>query len=224
MKTRLENKDCNLIMQEYPDNYFDLAIVDPEYGININHNMGRRKNDRKSQYKKVEWDKKPPNSNYFNELFRISQNQIIWGGNYFELKPCKCYLIWDKLFSNSVSFSDCEFGWTSLDRTAKIFKYSPNNMNNRIHPTQKPIKLYEWIYNNYAKKEFKIIDTHGGSFSSLIAAHKFGLKEFVICEIDKDYFKAGKKRYELFVSQLNMFDNKDTQTNNKNSSDTCILF
>lgn len=199
-----ENKDCMLAMREFPDKYFELAIVDPEFGININHNIGRRKGDKPSNYKKVTWDSKIPNEEYFSELFRVSKNQIVWGGNYFPLPPCKCFVIWDKQFSEDVSFSTYEMAWTSFDSTAKGFVYAPAKNKNRIHPTQKPIALYKWLLKKYAKQGDKILDTHLGSGSSRIACYDTGF-DFWGYELDKDYFEAQEKRFKDHISQERLF-------------------
>ena len=214
MILRAENKDCMEVMAEYPDNYFDLAVVDPPYGINVT------KNKRLNNNSVNDWDSKIPSNEYFTELKRVSKNQIIWGGNYFieHLNNTRCFINWDKL-NHSDTYADCEMAWTSFDENAKIFKYMwdgnrygyEGNIKGvgkpsiRIHPTQKPIKLYEWIYKNYAKPEFKVIDTHGGSFSNAIAADNFNIAEFVICEIDKDYFTDGMHRYNEYKRQLKLF-------------------
>ena len=195
----LLNIDCMEYMATVPDKYFDLAIVDPPYGIGINHNMGRRKGDKKSSYKPAEWDNCSPQEIYFKELFRISKHQTIWGANYFISKmpyDSSCWLLWDKIFSEEVTFSQFEIAWTSFNGTCEKFEFHPSKQHNRIHPTQKPIQLYKWILKNHAKPDFKIIDTHLGSGSSAIAAHDFGIAEFVGCEIDKEYFEAAVKRFE----------------------------
>jgi site-specific DNA-methyltransferase (adenine-specific) len=189
------------VMARYPDKYFDLSVVDPPYGIQINMNMGRRKGMGTKHINK-NWDNEIPSDEYFEEIFRVSKNQIIWGGNYFNLPATKCFIIWDKKTPEDLSFAMCEFAWTSFDKVAKIFRKAiQTDNNNRIHPTQKPVALYDWIFHNYAKPTDKILDTHLGSGSSRIAAHKAGL-HFVGCEIDKEYFDAANKRYELYASQL----------------------
>lgn len=204
------NVDCMEYMRTLPDKAFDLAVVDPPYGLDIaNMNMGAGNSPRCSKlenrlWSKANWDKQSPNKEYFSELFRVSRNRIIWGGNYFELPPCKCFLIWDKgegLYGRS--FSECEQAWTSLKDTARVFKYSPVDKM-RIHPTQKPVALYAWIYSRYAKIGDKILDTHLGSGSSRIAAYDAGL-DFVGCEIDKDYFDAQEKRFQEHTAQENLF-------------------
>ncbi len=204
MASEVFNMDCMELMARYPDKHFDLAVVDPPYGININHNIGRRKGDKPSINKKVLWDNEIPTADYFVELFRVSNNQIIWGGNYFYMPPTKCFIIWHKpQMSEKVSFSMCEYAWASFDSTAKVFyEYAIDNY--RIHPTQKPVKLYDWIFNNYASEGQLILDTHLGSGSSRIAAHKNKLN-FVGCELDKEYFDASVKRYNQFISQLTLF-------------------
>jgi site-specific DNA-methyltransferase (adenine-specific) len=204
MKSEVFNEDCMELMAQYPDKYFDLAVVDPPYGININESIGRYKNQKHSGHKKAVWDNKTPCCEYFNELFKVSKNQIIWGGNYFDLPPTKCFLIWDKEFSENLSFSMYEYAWTSFNKTSKGFKFNPAGDRPKMHPTQKPVKLYDWIFKNYAKEGDKILDTHLGSGSSRIAAHKAGL-DFVGCELDKEYFDDQEKRFKEFVSQLRLF-------------------
>ena len=198
------NIDCMEFMKSKPDKCYDLAIVDPPYGININHNMGRRKGDKKSDYKKVDWDSEPPSQEYFNELFRVSKNQIIWGGNYFDLPPTKCFIIWRKPhISEKMSFAMCEYAWTNFDMSAKLWT-GISSEKDRIHPTQKPITLYRWLLHNYAKPNDKILDTHGGSMSSAIACDIEGYS-LDICEIDKNYFNVGVKRFENYKRQSVLF-------------------
>jgi site-specific DNA-methyltransferase (adenine-specific) len=205
------NMDCIELMAQYPDNYFDLAVVDPPYGIdlaNMNMGLGKSKKGCKIQnrkWKPKNWDKETPTFEYFAELFRVSKNQIIWGGNYFELPPCKNYIIWDKEIPEGLSFADCEMAWTSFDKAPKIFRHSTYlDKANKIHPTQKPVALYDWIFHNYAKPTDKILDTHLGSGSSRIAAYKNKL-HFVSCELDQEYFQAQEKRFANFKSQLTLF-------------------
>jgi len=199
MESQVYNMDCLLGMKKYPDQYFELAIVDPPYGININMNMGRRKNKRKN-YNDKNWDNEVPNDLYFDELFRVSKNQIIWGGNYFDLGPSKHFIFWDKLIPEGMSFSDGELAWTSFDRAIKKFTFL-NKQNNRIHPTQKPVALYRWLLKNYAKPNDKILDTHLGSGSSRIAADMEGF-HFTGFELDKDYFDSSIKRYNEYKQQI----------------------
>jgi len=216
MKTRLENKDCMEIMAEYEDNYFDLGVVDPPYNVGASDgNFGGQKKkpskiSGKLHAKHYTNHNATPKQDYFNELFRISKNQIVWGFNYypqyFHHSGC---IVWDKLTTGPLS--DCEIAWQNINKLVNKYTHAWSGFNKggdksiRIHPNQKPIKLYEWIYNNYAKKEFKVIDTHLGSGSNLIAADKYGIAEFVGCEIDKDYFEAMQNRYEDYKSQLKMF-------------------
>ncbi len=208
-KIELFNEDCMVVMSRYPDNYFDLACVDPPYGIGVNHNMGRRAGQKNSGYKPAVWDSAPPDSRYFNELARVSKNQIIWGANHFiscmwlgfEVNS-PCWLMWDKGFSEDVTFAQFELAWTSFKTTCKKYDKSPNDKY-RIHPTQKPVKLYEWLLSNYAKEGDKILDTHLGSGSSAIAAH-YGGFEFVGCELDEDYYKAAVKRFNNETKQISL--------------------
>lgn len=205
------NKDCMEVMARYPDKYFDLAVVDPPYGLDLaNMNMGIGKSKKASKiqnrkWKPKDWDKETPTKEYFNELFRVSKNQIIWGGNYFDLPPCKNYIIWDKKIPEGLSFADCEMAWTSFDKAPKMFRCSAYlDKADKFHPTQKPVRLYDWIFKNYASPNDKILDTHLGSGSSRIAAHKAKL-DFVGCELDKEYFDAQEKRFKDFSSQLTLF-------------------
>lgn len=193
--------DCMQGMKEFPDKYFDLAIVDPPYGINI------QKSGRLGRYNtKNVWDSEIPSDDYFNELFRVSKNQIIWGGNYFDLPPTKCFLIWDKKQPENISFASCEFAWTSFDSVAKTFYYSPmNDTDKRIHTTQKPVALYEWILSRYAKPNDIILDTHVGSASSLIACYNTN-HNFVGFEIDEYYYKVSKQRLDTEMAQMRLSD------------------
>lgn len=195
------NCDCVEGMKQFPNKYFDLAIVDPPYGINI------QKSGRLGRYNtKNVWDSEIPSDDYFNELFRVSKNQIIWGGNYFPLKPTKCFLIWDKKQPENISFASCEFAWTSFDSVAKTFYYSPmNDTDKRIHTTQKPVALYEWLLSRYAKDGDIILDTHVGSASSLIACYNTNHK-FVGFELDEHYYKLSKERLDREMSQMRLFD------------------
>lgn len=204
---KLYNMDCMIGMKEFPDKYFELAIVDPPYGINVNHNMGRRKGDKESDYKKVRWDCKPPGKEYFDELIRVSQNQIIWGANHFieNIKfNSSCWVVWDKMFSDEVSFASFEMAYTSFGSPSKRYVLSQQQQY-RIHPTQKPIALYKWLLTNYAKKGDKILDTHVGSASSLIACHELGF-DYVGFELDKEYFNKATERLERAKAQMDIFD------------------
>lgn len=211
MESLAFNMDCMEGMAQYPDKYFDLAIVDPPYGIDLaNMNMGLGKSKKASKiqnrkWKAKDWDLSTPNENYFIELFRVSKIQMIWGGNYFNLPPCKFYIIWDKEIPNGLSFADCEMCWTNLDKAPRIFRYSAYlDKKTKFHPTQKPVKLYKWLLTNYAKPGDKILDTHLGSGSSRIAAWDMGF-DFVGYELDKDYFDAQEKRFNDFKMQTKLF-------------------
>ena len=196
------NMDCMEAMREMPDKAFELAIVDPPYGIGITES-GRLK---KYNANKTKWDELTPTDKYFKELFRVSANQIIWGGNYFNLPPTRGFVIWDKRQPEDVSFASCEFAWSSFDVSARTFYYSALQQSGaRIHPTQKPVALYEWLLTRYAKQGDKILDTHLGSGSSRIAAYNLGF-DFVGCEIDEDYFKAQEERFKAHTAQTRLFD------------------
>ena len=218
------NMDCIAGMKEYPDKYFDLAIVDPPYGIGADKAQNnaaeqRIKANGKSKagrgwklYKESDWDSEIPSLEYYIELFRVSKNQIIWGGNYMTefLPPSSCWLIWDKM-QRDFSLADAELAWTSFKKSVRIFELSrgeslANNNNNggRFHPTQKPVKLYDWILLNYAKQGDKILDTHLGSGSSRIVAYRNGF-DFVGFEIDKDYYEAQEKRFKTELMQPRLF-------------------
>ena len=192
----LSNEDNMKLMSRYEDNHFDLAIVDPPYGI---LNKTKRGGDKKFNVKEYsKWDVKP-NQEYFNELFRVSKNQIIWGGNYFgylwsRSEYNKCFIIWDKNQPESLNnFSMAEMAWTSLDRPSKIFRYSVRKNRNKIHPTQKPVELYSWILKMFAKPGDKILDTHMGSGTIAVACHNSGF-DLTACEIDADYFKKALEK------------------------------
>ena len=203
-KIKLYNCDCMEYMKDIPDKFYDLAIVAPPYGIKINNNMGRRAGDKKSSYKKIGWDNNIPSKEYFEELFRISKNQIIWGANYFNMPPTKCFIVWRKpQISEGVSFSMLEYAWSSFNKTSKEW-IGLSNEKDRIHPTQKPVKLYEWLLNHYAKPTDKIIDTHFGSCSIGIACHNFGCT-LDACELDGQYFDSAYKRLKIHVGQLELF-------------------
>ncbi len=200
----ITNEDNMDLMARYEDNYFDLAIVDPPYGIDI---KTRVFDDGKK------WDSEIPTKEFFYELFRVSKNQIIWGGNYFldYLKPTPCFLIWDKKITDKQLMSMSEFAWTSFTTKNLIFRQPPvgdrgfyNIDGKRIHPTQKSVKLYEWLLINYAKEGDKILDTHLGSGSIAIACHNLGF-DLTACELDKDYFDAAIKRLKEHQLQMRMF-------------------
>ena len=201
----LHNVDCMEYLATLKDNAFDLAIVDPPYGI------GRHKGIEVGKWKRnihktKDWDNITPDSEYFKDLFRVSKNQIIWGGNYFieHLTNTRCMIFWDK--KNGGNFmSDGELAWTSFNSSVRRYVYSHiqdyNKGIERLHPTQKPIQLYEWLLMNYAKEGDRILDTHLGSGSIAIACHNLGF-DLVGCELDADYFNAAKKRLEQHQSQL----------------------
>jgi site-specific DNA-methyltransferase (adenine-specific) len=199
------NEDCMALMARYPDKYFDLAVVDPPYGHNALD--GSRTKNKYGINRGENWDCYRPDKIYFSELQRVSKNQIIWGGNYFisDLVDTKCFIIWDKKIAEGMNnYAMCEMAWTSFnDRPAKIYRKIASG-EHRIHPTQKPIALYDWIFQNYAKPTDKILDTHLGSGSSRIAAHKNKL-DFTACELDAEYFEAQERRFETYTSQLQLF-------------------
>ena len=201
--------DCMEYMKSLPDNAFDLAIVDPPYGIDAaNMTMGKGSANDLGIHKKKNWDKAIPQKEYFDELFRISKNQIIWGGNYFldYLGNTRCVLIWDKLDYNS-DFAAFEMAWTSFNKNCKTFqraRSAQGDATGKIHPTQKPIKLYEWLLTNYAKQGDKILDTHLGSGSHAIACNNLGF-ELVGLELDNDYFKASCERIAKEAQQERLF-------------------
>lgn len=181
------------LMKRYSDKYFDLAIVDPPYGIGISKNPVRQ------MHKKKDWDNEIPSKQYFDELFRVSKNQIIWGGNYFDLPPSQGFYIWDKKQPENISLAMCEYAWSSIQKPAKIWSLSVMKEQNKIHPTQKPIELYEWIIMRNAEKDYKILDTHLGSGSIAIAIDIINKREqlnlqFVGCELDIDYYNKAIER------------------------------
>jgi site-specific DNA-methyltransferase (adenine-specific) len=209
-KIELLNIDCMEYMATVPDKYFDLAMVDPQYGI------GQTWMKSKTTYKygRNEFNNKPMRKKYFTELFRISKNQIIWGANYYchYLPIRNSWLIWDKNRNAGKTFmSECELAWTSFNIVMQKVKLTWDGINkceksqSNIHPFQRPINLYKWELEKFAMPEFKIIDTHGGSMSSVIACYDFGISEMVCCEIDKEYFEAGKKRFEIHKMQQKLF-------------------
>jgi len=202
--------DCIEGMKRYPDKYFDLAVVDPPYGIGAAKQIDLGNSNKKVKHKTKDWDNTIPTAEYFAELFRVSKNQIIWGGNYFieHLKNTRCFIVWNKE-NGTNNMADCELAWASFETSVRmysghIFKGIGNSNYVTIHPTQKPVKLYEWILRNYAKDGDKILDTHLGSGSSRIAAHKAGL-DFVGFEIDREYYTSSNKRFTNYVAQGVLF-------------------
>ena len=208
------NMDCIEFMKQVPDKFFHLAIVDPPYGIgagSVNFQSGTRKRPSKF-HKQNDWDTSIPAPEYWEQLFRVSKNQIVWGGNYMTdfLPPSRCWIFWDKGTGDN-SYADGELAWTSFDKVVKKFSkfWSGGNAKekfdiDRIHPTQKPIQLYEWIIKEFMSEGNLILDTHLGSGGSRIAAHKAG-KIFVGTEIDKDYFEMQEKRWKNFTAQTVLF-------------------
>ena len=197
----LFNMDCMDYLRELPDNAFELAIVDPPYGININSS------GRLGHYggKGKKWDNEIPTKEYFDELRRVSINQIIWGANYFAMPATRCFLIWDKQQPEDVSFASCEYAWTNFDKSAKTYYQRPQNADTeRIHPTQKPVKLYEWLLTNYANPGDKILDTHLGSGSIAIACNNLGY-QLCACELDNDYFNLACERIKREAQQERLF-------------------
>ena len=198
------NMDCMEGMKQFPDKYFDLAIVDPPYGLKRFKRGGSVIN--KYGNEKGKWNNDKPSPEYFDELFRVSKNQIIWGGNNFSLPPSEYFIIWDKVNPENFSFAQCEMAWTSCKVPAKIFVYnSQKESNERIHPTQKPVALYEWLLNRYAKPNDIILDTHVGSASSLIACRNTNHK-YVGFELDETYYNIAKERLDAETAQMNIFD------------------
>lgn len=228
------NMDCMEGMKQFPDKYFDLAIVDPPYGngneeydavkqrfggrfdryketedIEIGTHFNGRGRSKKyfDKKKEVIWDIAPTNK-YFQELFRVSKKQIIWGGNYFLLPPTRCFIIWEKVnIPEQFSMAMCEYAWTNLNGNAKIYKCSSqrDKDSGKFHPTEKPIRLYEWLLNQYADENDIILDTHVGSASSLIACHRTQHK-FVGFELNKSYFQKAKERLDAEINQMTIFD------------------
>lgn len=202
---RMYNTNCMELMKQ---STWDLAIVDPPYGIDASRmTMGKGSgNDTGKHDKSKKWDLNTPTSYYFNTLSKISDNQIIWGGNYFVLPPSRCWILWDKLDYNS-DFASHEMAWTSFDKVVKCFRRSRSKGGDnigKIHPTQKPVQLYKWLLTNYANEGDTILDTHGGSMSIAIACWDLGF-DLDICELDEDYFNDAVKRFEQHISQTQLF-------------------
>ena len=204
------------LMSRYEDNHFDLAIVDPPYGIDIgNQSQGKGGGvAKKIDYTVKDWDKSSPNLEYFKELKRVSKNQIIWGANHFINKipfGSPCWIVWDKV-NGGTDFADCELAYTSFKtavrkiswRWSGMLQQDMKNKEKRIHPTQKPVKLYEWLLMNYAKEGDKILDTHLGSGSIAIACHNLKF-DLTACELDKEYFDSAMKRIKRHQQQIQMF-------------------
>lgn len=212
----ITNEDNMELMARYEDNYFDLAIVDPPYGIGEDgaKNHSRGKATKPTMYTAKNWDSSVPNKEYFNELIRVSKNVIIWGANHFiENIPNQnspSWIVWDK--DNTGDFADAELAWTNHKSAVRKFQWRWNGMlqqdmknkEHRIHPTQKPVKLYEWILHNYAKEGDKILDTHLGSGSIAIACYNLGF-DLTACELDKEYYEAAMKRLKQHQAQQRLF-------------------
>jgi site-specific DNA-methyltransferase (adenine-specific) len=213
----LTNEDNMELMSRYEDNYFDLAIVDPPYGIDANlkrGDTGKNKHIKQKDYHVGDWDSEIPSAEYFKELKRVSKNQIIWGGNYFldYLNNTSCMIVWDKVNGTNY-YADCELAWTSFKTSVRKFEWrwhgflqqNMANKQDRIHPTEKPISLYEWLLMNYAKEGDKILDTHLGSGSIALACHNLKY-DLTACELDTEYYNAAMKRLKQHQQQLTIFD------------------
>ena len=217
-KITITNEDNMLLMARYPDNYFDLAIVDPPYGIGMSKgtmSSNKQKNiSSKRDYMSKDWDSKIPSDEYFKELFRVSKNQIIWGGNYMieNLYNTSCFVVWDKKSNDGSNFADAEIAWTSFKTAIRVFKYDWigfGYLNNpqkekKTHPTQKPVQLYSWLLKTYGKAGDKILDTHLGSGSIAIACHDYGF-ELTACELDKEYYDKAIQRIINHTNQQKLF-------------------
>lgn len=207
-KLTITNEDNMLLMARYPDNYFDLAIVDPPYGLGTKTTDGGSKKNSQTKFMKdirrSNWDNSIPNEEYFKELKRVSSNQIIWGGNYMTeyIGNTKCILIWDKM-TYIPTMSQFEFAFCSMNKHPQLIKINSNDIN-RQHPTQKPIALYKWILDKYAKQGDKILDTHLGSGSIAIACHDYGF-ELTACELDKEYYDKAIQRIQNHLLQQKLF-------------------
>ena len=227
MQVNLHNCDCMAFMVKVPDKFYDIAIVDPPYypdarNIIVPGGDISTTGIRRRKYNMPHWE--TPTESYFRELFRVSKAQIIWGINYFPICPGSGRIVWDKCRDNGTKFSDCEIAYCSMVKRVMIFRFLWNGMlqgkslaeydipqnskhlkEERIHPTQKPVALYNWLFGKFVKEGDKVLDTHGGSMSSAIAAYDFGDGVFDLCEIDPAYFAAGKQRFEAYSSQGKLF-------------------
>ncbi|GHV18247.1 methyltransferase [Clostridia bacterium] len=213
---RLYNADCMDGMREFPDRFFDLAIVDVPYGINAGDykrggTQARHAAAASTVYTRKDWDKEPPPAVYFSELRRISKNQIIWGANHFISRlplDSPCWIVWDKQNGDN-GYADCELAWTSFKSAVRQFSFKwqgmlqgdMKNKESRVHPTQKPVALYRWLLQRYATPDNKIIDTHAGSASSLIACWEMGL-DFIGFEIDTEYYTSANERLQSVTAQV----------------------
>ena len=206
----ITNEDNMELMSRYPDKYFDLAIVDPPYGLGIDgqkKSVNKNPKHNRKEHLRKNWDNSIPSPAYFNELFRVSKHQIIWGGNYFTkyLEPTKAWIFWYK-GQNDLTMSDGEMAWTSFETVTRQVEINRAQLisQNTFHPTEKPYKLYKWLLDKYAKPNDKILDTHLGSGSIAIACHDYGF-DLTACELDKEYFDKAMKRIKLHQSQLKLF-------------------
>jgi site-specific DNA-methyltransferase (adenine-specific) len=219
-KITITNEDNMLLMVRYPDNYFDLAIVDPPYGIGEDGGKSesrcKKTKVKPNNYIKKSWDTSAPNKDYFNELQRVSKNQIIWGANHFieniKNSNSSCWIVWDK-DNGENDFADCELAYCSFNTAVRKIRYKWHGMlqekmginkEKRLHPTQKPVDLYKWILDKYAKENDKILDTHLGSGSIAIACHDYEF-ELTACELDKEYYDKAIQRIQNHVSQQKLF-------------------
>ena len=207
-KINMMNGDCMEYMASLPDNAYELAIVDPPYGIDwMSQVKSVNKGKNWKQYEEKDWDSSVPTKEYFDQLRRVSSNQIIWGANYYEnMPPTPCWVIWDKI--QEFSGASFEMAWTSFKSPAKAFRMARCEAYvgiNKIHPTQKPVALYKWLLKNYAKPGDKILDTHGGSGSICIACHDMGF-DLDWIELDEDYYNAATKRFNMHTAQGSLFE------------------
>lgn len=232
MNNIVYNCDCMELMRTLPNKVFDLAIVDPPYGIGVGtmtytndgaiRTHGYAVAKRRDYRGKAKWDNERPDPEYFSQLLRISQKQIIWGGNYFSdiLPPSRSFIVWDKRCNDEMSndFSDCEYAWSSCGGVARVFRFVWNGMiqgdmkrkEDRFHPTQKPVALYKWLLQRYAKPCDRIFDSHVGSGSIRIACHDMGF-DFTGCEIDQNYWQAQEQRFQAHVQQMDLFGAEEIQ-------------
>jgi site-specific DNA-methyltransferase (adenine-specific) len=221
MISDVRNMDCMEFMKQFPDKFFDLAVVDPPYGINMDGGViGISRKAKNTAYSIKDWDKAAPEKSYFDELIRVSKNQIIFGANHFISRialDSSCWIVWNKENGNN-PFADCELAWTSFKTAVRMFTYRwqgmlQGNMKDkeiRIHPTQKPRALYAWIFENFTRGGYKILDTHLGSGSSRIAAWHAGL-DFWGCELDKEYFDKANERFEKEIHGVEVIDQQVIQ-------------
>ena len=204
------NCDCMEFLKNTPDKAFDLSCVDPPYGIGEKFKGGKTGKMQFNEVVEKGWDE-APSKEYFQELKRVSKNQIIFGGNYFNLPPSRCWIIWDKLISEDFSLAMAEMAWTSFDEVVRIVRMATPKDGGKIHPTQKPIALYKWLLSRYAKPGDKILDTHGGSGSICIACHDLGY-DLTWMELDADYYNAACERYQRHAAQGSLFEPEPQKT------------